>query len=461
MASSNRRIGRLAKGAMAALCFAAWSPTALLAAGTEKPNVIFIMTDDAGYGDTGVYGARDIRTPNIDRLAREGTRFTDFYANGASCSPTRAGLLTGRYQQRVAIDVPLGAPGRNATPVGLPANGSTLPQLLRNHGYRTALIGKWHLGDAPDRVPNAHGFDEFFGFKSGYIDHYQHTDGLGQPDLYENTTPVKADGYMTDLITARAVEFIRRQSGTPFFLSLQYNAPHWPYQPPDKPSVAERNSAHLLAYDEAAGSRADYAAMVERVDRGVGDVLRALDAAGLRENTLVIFTNDNGGEWLSRNAPLFNRKGTVWEGGIRVPALFRWPGRIAAGRTTSQVGITMDVTATVLAATGATAPADLRLEGTNLLPVLEGRSKPFERTLFWRAGVPGAARAVRSGNLKLLVDGQRAYLFDLQRDPGERTDLAWQQQAVVRKLWLQLNEWEKDVDAEAVARGFRRARAER
>jgi len=445
-----------------ALLLVAAGPAVCAAAGNPgRPNVIFIMTDDAGYGDTGAYGARDIRTPNIDRLAREGTRFTDFYSNGASCSPTRAGFLTGRYQQRVGIDVPLGSSGPNLATAGLPADGRTLPQLLRNHGYRTALIGKWHLGVAPDRLPGAHGFDEFFGFKAGYIDHYQHTDGDGKPDLFENTTPVKVDGYMTDLITARAVDFIRRQSANPFFLSLQYNAPHWPYQPPDKPSVAVRNSAHLLAYDEAAGSRADYAAMVERVDRGVGEVMRALDAAGLRENTLVVFTNDNGGEWLARNDPFFSRKFTVWEGGIRVPALFRWPGRVRAGRTTDQVGITMDVTATVLAATGASAPADLRLEGTNLLPLLEGRAKPVERTLFWRTGVPGTARAVRSGDWKLVVDGQRVYLFDVKRDPSERKDLAWQQQALVRKLWLQLNDWEKDVDAEAVARGFRRARAER
>jgi arylsulfatase A-like enzyme len=456
MAFDRRWLYRIAKCTAVALLLHAGTPAALAAASADRPNVIFIMTDDAGYGDTGAYGVRDIRTPNIDRLAREGMRFTDFYSNGATCSPTRAGLLTGRYQQRVAIDMPLGSSGPGIATAGLPADGRTLPQLLRNHGYHTALIGKWHLGSTPDRSPNAHGFDEFFGFKSGYIDHYQHMDGSGQPDLYENDTPVKADGYMTDLITARAVQFISRQPSKPFFLSLQYNAPHWPYQPPDKPSVAVRNSAHLLAYDESSGTRADYAAMVERVDRGIGEVLRALDAAGMRKNTLVIFTNDNGGEWLSRNEPFFNRKFTVWEGGIRVPALFRWPGRIPAGRTTAQVGITMDVTTTVLAAAGAAVSADLRLEGRNLLPVLEGRSKPFERTLFWRAGVPGTARAVRSGDWKLQVDGQRIHLFDLRRDPGERTDLAWQQQALTRKLWLQLNEWEKDVDAEAVARGFRR-----
>ncbi|RPH56105.1 MAG: hypothetical protein EHM89_16010 [Acidobacteria bacterium] len=205
------------------------------------PNVVLIMTDDVGYGDIGSYGAPDIKTPNIDRLAKEGVRLTDFYANAPVCTPTRAGLITGRYQQRVSLERPLGS-GRDGD-TGLPVTGRSLPQLLKNNGYATALIGKWHLGWKPDFGPNAHGFDYFFGFLSGLIDFYTHTGTDGQPDLFENTTPVQENGYMTDLITARSVRFIEQNAGRPFFLEVAYNAAHWPFQRPDHYSVAAKNAA--------------------------------------------------------------------------------------------------------------------------------------------------------------------------------------------------------------------------
>lgn len=418
-----------------------------------RPNVVFIMTDDVGYGDLGSYGAPDIRTPNIDQIARDGVRFTDFYANAPSCTPTRAGFITGRYQQRVGLEAPLPSPA-GAGERGLGTTGRTLPRLLKNNGYATGLVGKWHLGYEPDQSPAAHGFDAFFGFKSGFIDYYRHTGGDGNPDLFEHDAPVTVDGYMTDLITGRAVTFIRQNADRPFFLSVQYNAAHWPYQVPDMPSVSRNNAAHLQPHTADTSTRAEYTAILERADQGIGQIVQALTAAGVADNTLLIFTNDNGGEWLARNAPLFNRKLTVWEGGIRVPAIMRWPGRIPAGRVTDQVGITMDLTATILAATGSAVPAGANLEGINLLPIVEGRAPEVDRTLFWRSS-DGRERAVRSGDWKLLVAGGATFVFDVRSDIGERNDVANLRQDVAFRLRPLLDAWEADVNAEAAAGGYR------
>jgi arylsulfatase A len=418
----------------------------------ERPNVVLIVTDDVGYADFGSFGARDVRTPNIDRLAKQGVRLTDFYA-APQCTPTRAALITGRYQQRVLLERALGSVGP-ALEQGLPATGHSLPQLLKNSGYATGLVGKWHLGYKPEFGPNAHGFDYFYGFLSGYIDFYTHTrGGDGLPDLYENGAAVADSGYMTDLITRRAVRFVEQQSTSgaakPFFLEVTYNAAHWPFQPPDHYSKAASNGVFQGAADSVPATRKDYVAMIERADAGVGEIVAALARLGLTNNTLVIFTNDNGGEWLSNNAPFFHRKDTLWEGGIRVPAIFRWPGHLPAGKTSAQMGLTMDLTATILAATNTAVPAQAGLEGVDLLPLLAGNA-PVERTLFWRIAVPTRQqRAVRKGNWKLLIDGDDLLLFDLRADPGERRDLAAQRPDLVRQLRGLLAAWEKDVDAEA------------
>ncbi|HVH25266.1 MAG TPA: sulfatase-like hydrolase/transferase [Vicinamibacterales bacterium] len=417
----------------------------------SRPNVVLIVTDDVGYGDIGSYGAPDIKTPNIDRLAKDGVKLTDFYA-APLCTPTRAALMTGRYQQRVRLERALGSAGP-ALEQGLATTGRSLPQLLKNNGYSTGLVGKWHLGYRPEFGPNAHGFDYFFGFLSGFIDFYTHTRGDGQPDLFENTRPVQEDGYMTDLITARALGFIDQQKAGPFFLEVAYNAAHWPFQPPDHYSRAPDNAAFQGPDALVPATRKDYVAMLERADAGVGQILQKLDALGLTRNTLVIFTNDNGGEWLSRNAPLFHRKDTLWEGGIRVPAIFKWPGRLPTGKISGQTGITMDLTMSILAATGTPVPADARLEGINLLPILEGRSSPIERTLFWRINVPiRQQRAVRKGDWKLLLDGDDLLLFNLRADIGERNDLATTRPDLVSQLRRLISDWEKDVDAEAAAK---------
>ena len=422
------------------------------ASAAPPPNVVLIITDDIGYGDFGSYGATDVRTPNVDRLARQGVRLTDFYA-APQCTPTRAALITGRYQQRVLLERALGSTGGELEK-GLPATGRSLPQLLKNNGYATGLVGKWHLGYKPEYGPNAHGFDYFFGFLSGYIDFYHHTRGMDNaPDLYENTTPIQRDGYMTDLITDRAVEFIGDNAARPFFLEVTYNAAHWPFQTPDRPSKAANNSTFQGAADSVPATRKDYVAMIERADQGVGRITRMLDSLGLTSRTLVIFTNDNGGEWLSRNAPLFHRKDTLWEGGIRVPAIFRWAGHIPPGQTSAQAGITMDLTATILAATNTPVPAEGKLEGVNLLPILERRAPVTDRTLFWRIVVPTRQqRAVRQGSWKLLIDGDDLMLFNLKDDIGERNDLAARRPDVVRKLLPLIRAWEADVDAEATPR---------
>jgi arylsulfatase A-like enzyme len=435
---------------LAMMC--ALAPAAPLAQpASPRPNIVLIITDDMGYGDLGSYGGTDIKTPNIDALAKAGVRFTQFYANGSTCTPTRSGLITGRYQQRYAMERPLSHAMTPDGGLGLAATGRSLPQLLQNHGYATGLVGKWHLGYQPQFSPKAHGFTSFFGFKAGYVDYYQHTDGGGQPDLFENETPTKVEGYMTDLITERSVSYIDAHAKSPFFLEVAYNVPHWPYQVPDHPSVAIDNSRHVFAYDENPATRADYIKMMERADQGVGRILAAIDRNGLAASTLVIFTNDNGGEWLSRNAPLFNRKFSVYEGGIRVPAIMRWPGRLPAGAVTDQVGITMDLSATILAVTGAPVPAEAKLDGINLMPLLARGAKPLPRTLFWRViNASMNQRTVRDGDWKLFIDSPgRVMLYNLRDDVGERNDVSASNTAVVRRLAQLLQAWEKEVDAEA------------
>ena len=253
------------------------SPSAAYAqqGGLQRPNVVLIMSDDAGNGDFGSYGARDVKTPNIDSIARDGVRLTDFYANGATCTPTRAALMSGRYQQRFELEAPLGVQAQKDWERGLSPTGRSLPQLLKNSGYTTALVGKWHLGWKTELSPIAHGFDSFFGFKSGFVDYYQHTAGGDAPlkaDLFENNEPVKVQGYMTDLITERSVRFIEQNASRPFFIDIAYNAPHWPYQRPDQPSTARDNARHLQPFDDQTSTRADYVTMLERMDEGVGRV---------------------------------------------------------------------------------------------------------------------------------------------------------------------------------------------
>lgn len=443
---------------LAALMLGVASPPA---PAQRPPNVVLVMMDDLGYGDLGSYGGVDARTPSIDRLAREGVRLTDAYANGPVCTPTRAALISGRYQQRVGLEGVITVSPADRE-LGLPALGTSLPALLRTNGYATGLVGKWHLGWKPEFGPNAHGFDSFYGFLGGAHSYYTNQGeifrvGAGPPDLYENTSPVEATGYLTDEITRRAVGFIARHADRPFFLEVAYNAVHWPFEPPDRPpAAAVRGTARSLRQmpdDSLPATRQDYVRMLERADRGVGEILAALDQRGLTQNTLVVFTNDNGGEWLSRNAPFFHRKGTLWEGGIRVPLILRWPGELPSGKISGQVTITMDITASILAATGTRPPAGYRPDGINILPILRGKSPLLERRLFWRWTRPDRQqRAVRFGQWKLLADANQLLLFDLSVDPGERTDLAGRRPDLVAVLKRLLADWEAEVDQSRVSR---------
>ena len=437
--------------AIVALCAA---PTEARAQTSAPPNVVLVITDDLGYGDLGSYGATDIRTPHLDRLAREGARLTQFYANASTCTPTRAGLMTGRWQQRVDMEYPLGMQRPADYDRGLVPTGRTLPQLMKNAGYATALVGKWHLGWKPEFSPIRHGFDYFFGLKAGFHDFYTHTTPdtpiPGGHDLWEGDSLVSVEGYSTDLITERSVQFIERNARRPFFIDVSYNAPHWPYQVPDKPSVARDSARHLRPWDDSTSTRADYVAMVERVDVGVGRILATLDRLGLRENTIVIFTNDNGGEWLSRNAPLFHTKFTNWEGGLRVPMIVRWPGQIRAGMVSNQVGITMDLTRSILVAGRAQLPSDLKLDGIDILSILANRAPEQERTLYWRIQNPQRRQmAIRSGDWKMVFDGAIPMLFDLKNDVGERVNLAGANPAVSKRLYDLYRAWDAEVTAEA------------
>jgi arylsulfatase A-like enzyme len=418
----------------------AWVPG--VSAQSARPNIVLIIMDDLGYGDLGSYGVPDAKTPNIDRLAREGVKMTDFYANGANCSPTRAGLITGRYQQRVDIEMPLGAGGKADLSRGLLPTTTSLPALLKTVGYSTGLIGKWHLGWNAEFHPNRHGFDEFWGFMGGSVDYYNHTGAL-----FHNADSVTSPAYITDELTAQARKFVEDHQRQPFFLEVAYNATHWPFQ---GPGLGEHERARPdILHD---GTRADYVAMLESADRGVGILLNMLDRLQLARNTLVIFTSDNGGEWLSRNAPLFHRKSTLWEGGIRVPALLRWPALLPANITSKQAAITMDLTASILAAAGAKVPESYRPEGINLLPLLTG-GKTIERTLFWR--IHSSARdqkAVRRGRWKYLQEGpltsfdSAEFIFDVEQDPGERRNLVIERADLLPGFRKLVAEWEAEVD---------------
>jgi arylsulfatase A-like enzyme len=404
----------------------------------DRPNVVVILVDDMGYGDLGTHGVPDIRTPNIDRLAREAVRLTNFYANGPVCTPTRAAFMTGRYQQRVGLEWAIQA---NQKEPGLPATEPSLARLLRDNGYATALFGKWHLGFKPEFGPNAHGFEEFFGILGGNVDMYSHRNINGELDLYEQAVAVERDGYLTDQLTDRAVQFIDRSTDRPFFLFMAYNAVHLPFQPPGR--VNDRRTRETWQQ----GTRADYAGMLENVDANIGRLLKALNSRKVTRETMLIFTNDNGGERLSRSAPFFHHKGTLWEGGIRVPCFVRWPGRLPSGRMVHEPAMTMDLTATILAATGTTAPRDRPLDGRDLLPVFTGRDRLPTRTLFWRVDrIDRKQKAARQGRWKYLRDGAIDLLFDIEHDPGEREDVSYRHPNTVGELKRALEAWERDVD---------------
>ena len=388
----------------------------------KRPNILFILADDLGYADLSCYGRRDYETPVLDRLAAEGMRFTQAYSNSPVCSPTRVALATGRYQYRLAagLEEPIGPTPAGETPRGLPPEHPTIASLMRRAGYRTALIGKWHLGALPDYGPLKSGYEQFFGIVSGGADYVSHAAvGAGLPDLYDGERRANIDGYLTELLTDKAVEYVTdaKRHDVPFLLSLHYTAPHWPWQAPgDGPVAKERALFHFEG-----GSLGVYARMVQALDSGVGRVLEALRNAGLDSSTLVVFTSDNGGERFSDNWPFVGQKMDLLEGGVRVPQIVRWTREIPAGVVTEQVAITMDWLPTLLTLGLAAGDADYPPDGIDLSAVLRGGRLVTPRTLFWRMFYRNQA-AIRAGDWKYLRMGTNEFLFDLATDPRERAN---------------------------------------
>lgn len=428
-------------------------------AGT-RPNIVFILADDLGYGDLDCYGRQDIRTPAIDSLAAQGARFTHCYANAAECTPTRAAFLTGRYQQRVGgleCAIGTGHVGRYDDAIrlcekgelGLPVSETSIARLLKDKGYDTGISGKWHLGYDARFSPNRHGFDHAFYVQGGEAEYFHHTEPTGEPVLYLDEKPVTRDGYLTDLITEDAVRFIGQKRAAPFFLYVAYTAPHAPYQGPldahDRPLPQDSD-----LWNQSKGPRETYVAMIERMDEGVAKILKTVEAQGIVSNTVIVFTSDNGATRSGSSGALRGFKGSTYEGGIRVPALVRWPGRIAPGTVSDQVSVTMDFTASFAALAGA-APSPARaFDGMDILTHLAEGRVPQPRTLFWRMRRADRAKwAVLDGTMKLVREktGEREeeHLFDLAHDPVERTDIKGTEGAVLQALKSKLADWEKTV----------------
>ena len=413
---------------------------------TVRPNIIFIVADDLGFADLGCYGGRDATfgpvSPVLDALAANGLRLTQGYANSPVCSPTRFALMTARYQYRLrgAAEEPINSKSRGSTTLGLPPEHPTLPSLLRASGYRTALIGKWHLGYPPSFGPLRSGYEEFFGPMAGGVDYFTHCDSRGRHDLWFGEEERADEGYLTDLISQRAVDYIDRMAvgandGRPFFLSLHYTAPHWPWETRDDEALAQAVKDNLFHLH--GGNIHTYRRMIHHMDEGIGQVMAALKRHALADDTLVVFTSDNGGERFSDNWPLVGGKMDLTEGGIRVPWIAHWPAVIAPGRTSAQACMTMDWSATMLDAAGVAPDPAFALDGVSLLRVLQSDGQEFDRPLHWRMNHRGQ-RALRDGDWKYLrVDGHD-YLFNLPADERERANLGGrepQRLAAMREAW--------------------------
>lgn len=439
----------LAPGALAA-------PAPVVAA--RRPNVLYIMADDLGFADLSCYGRRDYRTPVLDALAAQGLRFTQAYANSAVCTATRVALITGRYQYRLPIG--LEEPLANRPNIGLPPSHPTLPSLLGAAGYRTALIGKWHLGSLPAFDPLKSGYQHFWGLRGGAVDYFTHAASGGEPDLWDGATPVEQAGYMTDLLADHAIAEIAQaaKEPRPWFTSLHFTAPHWPWEAGDDQAesvrlAAKKDREALFHFD--GGSRATYAAMVERMDAQIGRVLAALDASGQADNTIVVFTSDNGGERFSDTYPFTGRKTELLEGGLRIPAIVRWPGVTRPGTTSEAPIITMDWLPTFLAAVGAAPAADHPSDGIDIRAALAGGALP-ERALFWRYK-GRAQQAIRAGRWKYLKIGDNTFLFDVEADPQERANLKDRYPEVYRSLverWGAWNATMLPLDPQSYTHGF-------
>lgn len=423
----------------------------------KRPNIVFIMADDLGWADLSCYGREDYATPALDALADKGVRFTHAYANSAVCTATRVALMTGRYQYRLPIGLEEPLQGRA---IGLPPSHPTLPSLLRDAGYRTALVGKWHLGDLPHYCPLKSGYDSFWGIRGGGVDYFTHElNGVG--DLWDGATNIDRMGYLTDLLGDRAVAVLEdcAKDPQPFFLNLNFTAPHWPWEGPD--DAAESARLRAITGDPMpiqhwdGGDMATYAAMMVNMDQNVAKLTAALDRLGLADNTIVIFTSDNGGERFSKMWPFNGRKTELLEGGLRVPCIVRWPGMAVPGSTSAAHTMTMDWLPTLLASAGARPDPAYPSDGIDITPAIAGQALP-ERTLFWRFANHDQ-RAARRGDHKYLQIGANTFLFDVEADPMERGNLKARRPAAFNGLRSEWQAWNSTMlppDPQAGRHGF-------
>jgi arylsulfatase A len=425
------------------------------ATAVDRPNIVFILADDLGYGDLGCYGHPVAKTPNIDRLAQDGVRFTQHYSNGPECSPTRTAFLTGRYQQRVGgLECALGTGnvGRyddairlaEARDLGLPADRTVIPGALQKSGYTCGVFGKWHLGYEPKFNPMEHGWDAFFGYMGGNVHYFNHRETSDLHVLFNGRLPVHREGYMTELITDDSIEFIQQNKNKPFFLYVSHECPHFPFQGPG-------DSAKIVTAENWMDIDAEtYVAMLQNLDSEVGRLLTAIDDAGIAKNTVVVFVSDNGGfSGAAHMGGLREAKGTTFEGGIRVPLIIRWPGQIKPGSTCDQPCITFDLTRSFLQLAAANVPVE-SLDGEDIIEHVKSGREDYSRNLFWR-GKRGDRTwsAVRSGNRKYVRKveaGEREeWEFDLSRDQTESTNLLPDNHAIdLRQL---LADWEIEVES--------------
>ncbi|MEY4974864.1 MAG: hypothetical protein RIQ97_59 [Pseudomonadota bacterium] len=431
----------------------------------SKPNLVFIVADDLGFADLGCYGGRTSVwgpvSPNIDALAAGGMRMTQGYANSSVCSPTRFALMTMRYQYRVrgGMEEPINSKSKGSTSLGLPPDIPTLASRLKEAGYQTALIGKWHLGYPPAFGPLRSGYDHYYGIMAGGADYFSHCSAKGDHDLYLGEQEHHENGYLTDLLSRRAVEYIEQhaakdRSDPPFFLSLHYTAPHWPWETRDDAAVSAQLGS-LFHLD--GGNIHTYHRMIQHMDEGIGWVVEALRKTQQLDNTLIVFTSDNGGERFSDNWPLVGGKMDLTEGGIRVPWVAHWPSVIPAGSVSAQPCMTMDWSATLLDVGGGTPHPDYPLDGVSLSNVLRSPEHTFERPLFWRMN-HRQQRAMRLGDWKYLKVDQHEYLFHLTSDERERANLAMRERGRFEAMRHQYLQWEATIppipDDAAVSTGY-------
>jgi arylsulfatase A-like enzyme len=424
--------------------------------GPRKPNFLFIMADDLGYADLSCYGRTDYQTPVLDAFAAQGTRFTHAYANSAVCTATRVALITGRYQYRlpIGLEEPLGI-----RDVGLPPSHPTIASLLRGAGYATSLIGKWHLGSLPKFGPLQSGYEEFWGLRGGGVDYFTHRFN-GNPDLWDGDSRIEENGYLTELLADRTMRTLdaRKSDGRPFLISLHFTAPHWPWEGPDDRAESARLDAAkgpgaLFHYD--GGDLATYAEMVTFMDRQIGRIFARLGELGLEQDTVVVFTSDNGGERFSNVWPFSGRKTELLEGGLRVPAIVRWPGVSRPGMASDQQIMSMDWLPTFLAAAGGAADPRYPSDGIDIRAAVGGKPLPA-RSLFWRYKNHGQ-EAARIGRWKYLKMAGNSFLFDVVADPLERANLKDRQPQLFAELVGAWQAWNRNMlplDPESASGGF-------